>query len=64
MGFPGALVVKNPPALQEAGVQSLCQEDHLKKEVAAHSSILAWRVPWTEEPGQLQSIELHKVRLD
>ena len=43
-------------------VQSLGQEDLLKKEMATHSSILAWRIPWTEEPGGLQSIKLKRVR--
>ena len=50
----GALVVqtvKNPPAMQETWVQSLGWEDPLEKAMAAHSSILAWRSPWTEEPG-------------
>ena len=47
-------MVKNLPAMQETGVQSLSQEDPLEKEIAAHSSILAWRIPWTEEPGGLQ----------
>ena len=47
--------------MQEAGVQSLGQEDHLEKEVATHSSILAWEIPWTEEPGGLQSMGLHRV---
>ena len=55
-----ALVVKNPPVnaedVRDMGVQSLGQEDPLEKEMAAHSSILAWRIPWTEEPGRLQSI--------
>ena len=51
MGFPGASVlVKNLPAVQETWVQSLCQEDLLEKEVGTHSSILAWEIPWTEEP--------------
>ena len=59
MGFPGGAVVKNLPA--KAGdfrnvVQSLGQEDHLEKEMATHSSILAWRIPWTEELGGLQSM--------
>ena len=52
LGFPGGSVVKNPPAMQETQkmwVQSLCQEDPLKEEVATHSSILAWKIPWTEE---------------
>ena len=43
---------------QEAGVQSLGQEDPLEKEIATHSSILAWRIPWTEKPGRLQSMQL------
>ena len=54
-GFPCGLAVKNPPALQEPRVQSLVQEDPLEKDMAMHSSILAWRIPWTEEPGGLQS---------
>ena len=45
-------------------VQSLGQEDPLEKEIAAHSSILAWEIPWTEEPGGLQSIVLQRVRQD
>ena len=49
-------VVKNPPAMQETWVQSLGREDPLEKEMATHSSILAWRIPWSEEPGGLQSI--------
>ena len=48
--------VKNLPAVQETLVQSLGQKDPLKKGVATHSSILAWRIPWTEEPGGLQSM--------
>ena len=63
-GVPGGSVVKNPPALQEAWVQSLCRENHLKKEMAAHSSILAWSVPWTEEPGRLQSMGSQRVGQD
>ena len=54
MGFPGDLVVKNQLAMQEMWVQSLGWEDPLEKEMAAHSSILAWEIPWTEEPGGLQ----------
>ena len=57
-------MVKNPPALQEAWVPSLCREDHLEEEMAAHSSILAWRVPWTEEPGQLESMGSQRVGHD
>ena len=48
--------VKNPPAMQETQVQSLGWEDPLEEGMATHSSILAWRIPWTEEPGGLQSI--------
>ena len=50
-----AQMVKNLPAVREAQVQSLCQEDPLEKEMATHSSILIWEIPWTEEPGRLQS---------
>ena len=50
--------VKNLPVMQETRVQSLGGEDPLEKEMAIHSSILAWRIPWTEEPGGLQSKEL------
>ena len=49
-------MVKNLPAIQETWVQSLGQEDPLGKEMATHSSILAWRIPWTEEPSRLQSM--------
>ena len=52
----GAQVVKNLPAVQETGVRSLGQEDPLEEGMAAHSSILAWRIPWTEESGGLQSM--------
>ena len=48
--------VKNLPAMQETPVQSLGWEDLLEKEMATHSSILAWKIPWTEEPGRLQSM--------
>jgi len=51
MGFPGGSAVKNPLAMQEMRVRSLGWKDPPKKEIAAHSSILAWRIPWTEEPG-------------
>ena len=50
--------VKNPPAMQETWVQSLDQEDPLEKGMATHSSILAWRISWTEESGRLQSMGL------
>ena len=53
---PGDSMVKNLPVLQEMQVQSLGQEDPLEKEIAIHSSILAWEIPWTEEPGGLQSM--------
>ena len=53
--------VKNLPAMQETQVQFLDQEDALEKEMATHSSILAWRIPQTEEPGGLQSIGLQQV---
>jgi len=55
MGFPGSSVVKNLPAVQETLVQSLGWEDTLEEGMATHSNILAWRIPWTEEPGRLQS---------
>ena len=58
------LVVKNPPAMQETWVGFLGLEDPLEEGMATHSSILAWRIPWTEEPGRLQSMGLHKVRHD
>ena len=50
-----AQLVKNPPAVQETWVQSLGWEDPLEKEIATHSSILAWEIPWTEESGRLGS---------
>ena len=53
--FLGGSVVKNPPAKQETWVLSLDWEDHLEKEMATRSSILAWEIPWTEEAGRLQS---------
>ena len=55
-------MVKNPPAIQETQVQALGQEDALEKEMATHSSILVWRIPWTEEPGGLQSMGFQRVR--
>ena len=51
-----AQLVKNLPAMQETWVRFLGQDDPLEKEMATHSSILAWRIPWTEEPGGLQSV--------
>ena len=55
-----AEMVKNPPAMQETWVRSLGGKDPLEESMATHSSILAWRLPWTEEPGGLQSIGLQK----
>ena len=60
--FLVAQMVKNLPAMQVTWVQSLSQENPLEKGVATHSSILAWKIPWTEEPGSLQSIGLQRVR--
>ena len=57
-------MVKNLLAMQETQVLSLGWEDPLDKEMATHSSILAWRIPWTEEPGGLQSVESQRVRHD
>ena len=65
LGIPGAAgfwasliaqVVKNLPAMQETQIRFLGREDPLEKEMATHSSILTWRIPWTEEPGRLQSM--------
>ena len=53
--------VKNPPAMQETRLRSLGQEDPLEKEMATHPSILAWRIPWTEEPGRLHSVGSQRV---
>ena len=61
MDFSGDFVVKNSPAvqkMQQMWVQSLSQEDLLEKEMATHSNILAWRIPRSEEPGKLQSMQL------
>ena len=55
VGFPDGSLVKNLPAKQETWVRALGQEDPLEKEMATHSNMLAWRIPWTEEPGGLQS---------
>ena len=57
-------MVKNLPAIQETQVQSLGREDPLEREMATHSSILAWRIPWTEEPGGLQSMGSQRVGHD
>ena len=58
MGFPSVWVVKNQPEVQEMWIGFLGQEDPLEDEMVPHSSILAWEIPWTEEPGGLQSIGL------
>ena len=52
VGLPCGSAVQNPPAIQETRVQSLGHKDPLEEEVATHSSILAWRIPWTEEPDE------------
>ena len=57
-------MVKNPPAVQETQVRFLDQEDSLEKGMATQSNILAWRIPWTEEPGRLQSMGLQIVGHD
>ena len=57
-------IVKNLPAMKDTQVRSLGQEDLLEKEMATHSSILAWRILWTEEPGGLQSMGSQRVRHD
>ena len=59
-----AQTVKHLPTMRETWVQSLGQEDFLEKEMATHSSILAWKIPWTEEPGGLQSLGLQRVGHD
>ena len=56
--------VKSLPAMQETRVRSLGQEDPLEKGMDTHSSMLAWRVPWTEEPGRLQSMGLQRIGHD
>ena len=57
-------MVKNLPATQETQLQSLGQEDPLEEGMATHSSILAWRIPWTDEPGRLQSLGSQRVGHD
>ena len=59
-----AQMVKRLPAMRETRVRSLAQEDPLEKEMATHSSILDWRIPWMEEPGGLQSTGSQRVRHD
>ena len=62
--LPNHLAIKNPTAMQETRVRSLGWEDLLEKEMATHSSILAWEIPWTEEPDRLQSMVSQRVRCD
>ena len=57
-------MVKNLPAMQEVQVNSLGQEDPLEKEMAIHSRTIAWKIPWTEEPGRLQPMGSQRVRHD
>ena len=64
MGFPGGSEVKRLPGMQEIRVQSLGQEDPLEKDMATHSSTLAWKIPWREEPGRLQSMVSQRVGHD
>ena len=59
-----AQAVKNPPAMLETWIPSLCWEDPLEQEMATPSSVLAWRIPWTEEPGGLQSTGSQRVGQD
>ena len=59
-----AHLVKNPPTMQETWVQSLGWEDPLEKEMAIHSKTTAWKIPWTEEPGGLQSMGSQRVGHD
>ena len=62
--FLVAQTVKHLPTMRETRVQSLSQEDFLEKEIASHSSTLARKIPWTEEPGRLQCVESQRVRHD
>ena len=64
VGFPDGSVVKNLPTMQETQVQFLSWEDPLDKDMATHASTLAWRIPWTEEPGGLQSLGSHRIGHD
>ena len=67
MGFPGGSVTKNLPAIQkteETWVRSLGQDGPLEEVMATHTTILAWKIPWTEEPAGLQSIGSQRVRQD
>ena len=62
MGFSGDTMIRHPPAMQET--QETCQEDLLEEGMAPHTSILAWRIPWTEEPGGLHSLGSQRVGHD
>ena len=63
-GFPGSSDSKESPAMEETWILSLGWEDSLEKDMATHSSILAWKIPWTEEPGRLQSMGSRRVGYD
>ena len=62
LGFPGGSMVKNSPAIQEVRVRALGQEDPLEGDRATHSGSMAWRTPWTKNPGRLQSTGSQRVR--
>ena len=64
VGFPDGSDGKSLPAMEETQVRSLSWEDPLEKRMATHSSILAWRIPWTEKLGGLQSMRSQRVRYD
>ena len=64
MGFPGGSDGKNPPAMQETWDRSLGWEDPLEEDMSIHSSILAWRIPWTEEPGRLTVYRVVRAKRD
>ena len=61
IGLPWWQTIKRPPAMQETRVRSLGSEDPLEEEMATHSSILTWRIPWTEDPDRLQSMGSQRV---
>ena len=62
VGFPVAQMVKKPPAMQETQLQSLGWEGPLEEEMTTHSNTVVWEIPWTEEPGRLQSIGWYRLR--
>ena len=64
MSFPDSSVVKNLPVVQETQVQSLGWDDPLEEEMTTHSNNLAWEIPWTEDPGELQSMGAQRIRHD